>query len=59
MNIVEYNESEGLVEVRIGHRIYAAPIADCVGYPEDFFENASVEALESIGFEFAYGLNAY
>lgn len=59
MNLVEYSAASGLVIVQIGHKVFAAPAEDCIGYPEEFIENASEETLEEIGFEFAYGLNAY
>ena len=59
MNLVEYSAASGLVTVQIGHKVFAAPAVDCIGYPEDFIENASEETLREIGFEFAYGLNAY
>lgn len=59
MNVVEVNQQEQLLTVQINHKIFAAPLQDCVGYPEDFFEFATEEALEAIGFEFAYGVNAY
>jgi hypothetical protein len=59
MNRVEYNHMTGLVLVQVGHKVYAARKFDCIGYPEDFIENASEEVLEEIGFEFSHGLNAY
>ena len=59
MNNVEYSVASGLVIVQIGHKVFAAPAEDCIGYPEEFFETASPEALEEIGFEFSHGLNAY
>lgn len=59
MNIVEFNTVTQLVTVQINHKIFAAPVEDCLGYPEEFFENANEETLQSVGFEFAYGVNAY
>ena len=59
MNRVEYNMQTHVVTVQIGHKMFAAPAVDCIGYPEDFIENASEEVLEEIGFEFSHGLNAY
>lgn len=58
-NIVEMNNMNNLVTVQINHKIYAAPLEDCLGYPEDFFLNADEKTLEEVGFEFAYGVNAY
>jgi hypothetical protein len=59
MNRVEYNASQGLVLVQVGHKVFAARVFDCIGYPEEFIENASEQVLEEIGFEFSHGLNAY
>ena len=59
MNLVEYSDASRLVIVQIRHKVFAAPAEDCIGYPEEFIENASEETLGEIGFEFAYGLNAY
>jgi hypothetical protein len=59
MNRVEYNAAQGLVLVQVGHKVFAAAAVDCIGYPEEFIENASEQVLEEIGFEFSHGLNAY
>lgn len=59
MNYVEYSTASGLVIVQIGHKVFAAPAEDCIGYPEEFIENATEEMLEEIGFEFSHGYNAY
>ena len=58
MNRVEYNTA-GFVIVQIGHKVFFAPSADCIGWPEEFIENATEQVLEEIGFEFSHGLNAY
>ena len=59
MNRVEYNAAQGLVLVQVGHKVFAAPVFDVIGYHEEFIENASEQVLEEIGFEFSHGLNAY
>lgn len=59
MNRIEYNHMTGLVLVQVGHKMFAAPAADCIGYPETVLENATEQVLEEIGFEFSHGLNAY
>ncbi len=59
MNIVMMDSAKDLVTVQINHKIFAAPLQDCIGYPEDFFLTADETTLEEIGFEFAYVVNAY
>lgn len=59
MNVIDFNATEQLITVQINHKIFAAPASLVAGYSEDFLESASEEALEEVGFEFAYGVNAY
>ena len=59
MNRVVYNAAQDLVLVQVGHKVFTAPAADCIGYPKEFIENATEQVLEEIGFEFSHGLNAY
>ena len=40
MNRVEYNTA-GFVIVQINHKVFFAPSSDCIGWPEEFIENAS------------------
>jgi hypothetical protein len=59
MNRIECNFQTHVVTVQIGHKVFAASAADCIGYPVTVLENASEQVLEEIGFEFSHGLNAY
>lgn len=59
MNKVEFNNTLDGITVILNHKVYFSPKNITDIYDIDFLKTLNEEELINLGFEFAYGLNAY